>query len=85
MGFAERSPRGRRRHANGIVTRENPPDQFAFFRIPRNDDTCLGKCTFFGVEAEVGHADFFVGTMAHEAVLGEDRPNLPVEVYVRLF
>ena len=65
-------------HFLGIVA-EYPVKQLAVFRIARNEGECLDRL-FSNIESQVGFTLLFVGPVAVVTVVGQDRPDMPVEV-----
>ncbi len=71
------------RHALGFVGRADALEELAVRGLTRHDHlvaAAIGEDSVFGVEAELGHALFFVGTVAGEAGIGEDRPDFAIEI-----
>ena len=68
-----------RRHSFVRIRIGDPLNEKAVRRVARNDDTLLCEGTVMGVEMELGFALVFVGTVTGEAIVGEDRQDVPVE------
>ena len=69
---------GRGHDLAGIVAQDSS-DQLALLHV-RRDDRALGQGDLAEVESEVGLAVGLVGTVAKVAVLGQDRPDVAVEL-----
>ena len=75
---SERQVRFHRRHPHRFVVARDPRDQFARRGIA-GDDRRLNR-PVARVEPQLRLATFRVGAMAEEALVGEDRTNVAVEV-----
>jgi len=77
----------RRRHPQGIVTACNACKQFALVGLARGDRLMIadrGRGARLGVEPQVGFALVLVGAVAGETILGQDRPDVAIELDRRL-
>jgi hypothetical protein len=77
----------RRRHSQVGIGRSDPPPQFALLRLPGNNhraalSLCIG--CFRGIQPQIGLALAGVGTVALEAMVGQDRADVSVELDRRL-
>ncbi len=67
----------------GVVALD-PKDQLALVRLAGHDRQAvaleLGKRPFLRVEPQAGFTRLVVGTVAGEAVIGEDRPDIAREI-----
>ena len=74
----------RRRHHVVFVLRGNARDQFALFRVAGHDGQVARfkrlERVVFPVESEFGFALLLIRTMAGKALVGENRPDVPVEI-----
>ena len=72
-------PRIGRRHPLLGIRVGDLLDEQAFGRVAALDDPGLEERALLGVEVKLGLALFFVGPVAGEAVVGENRPDVAVE------
>ena len=82
--FIQRPLRVWRRHALGLVGCADALVEFALRSLARHDhlvSAAIREDSIFGVQAQLGHALFFVGTMAGEAGIGENRPDFAIEIH----
>ncbi len=66
---------------------EDAADDLGLLRMGGDDGgsvIMLFECPFLGVEAELGLASFFVGTVTGEAVFGQDGVDVAAEVNRRI-
>ena len=49
-------------------------------RIAWRDDAGFAERALLGIEMETRHAVLLIGAMAREAVVGQNRPNLAIEI-----
>ena len=79
----ETLPGVRRRHALGRVGMGHTPNQFARIGVARNDGrpsiSLFVRGPVADVQAEIGFPRGGVGTVASEAIVGEDRPDIAIE------
>src|SRR5207249_11562319 len=71
------------RHPFRFVLRRDAAEQLALLRLAWHDHRAifpLGKCSLFSVEPEVRLSLGLVRPVAIEAVVGEDRPDIAVEL-----
>lgn len=71
-----------RRHPLVGVSRCDAPDQLALFWLPGEDDWpafAIGQCSFRSIEPEMALPLAFIGAVALEAAIREDRPYVAVE------
>ena len=79
LGRLHHLVRLRRRHQFARLGREHAFDRQAFLRVARGDCPRLDRSVPL-VQTQVGLAGGTVGTMAGEAVFGEDRTDIAVEL-----
>ena len=79
----EALPRVARRHSGQAVPRVHPVDEAAPLRVSRNDGEAaaqIGQSAIRRVQAQGTHALVFVRPVTGEALVRQDRPNVPVEL-----
>ena len=82
IGRREREVGFRRRHHLVFVGRKNAFPDDALLQVACDDGRpilVLPSSVIGEVQAELGFAGFLVGAVATEAVLGQDRSDVPVE------
>ena len=83
LGLRQLSPRLRRRHHLVRLVRGDPGDQLALLGAARDDQAiaaAVAEHILSGVETQLAFASSRVGPVTLEAVLRQDRPDLPREV-----
>ena len=83
LGIGEHNAGLRRRHSRSAVSRADASEQAAFRLIAGRHDLVaapIGEETLFGIEPQVGQAMLVIGTVAGEAVVGKNRPNVAIEI-----
>lgn len=81
--LVERSIEKWRRHPLGLVGCANPLVKFATRRLSWRQNlvaASIGEHALFGVEPQISHALFFIGTMAGKTVVGENGADLAIEI-----
>ena len=76
LGVGRRHPKGRLGMGDALVEQ-------AGLRVARNDEASVGppgECPLPGIQPEIRHPGGRIGTVALEAVVGEDGTNVPLEV-----
>ena len=69
--------RFRRRHRLYLVKTKDACDQLAFLRFAR-DNGAFGDRIFPDIQAELSFARLLVRAMTMEAIIGENRPDIPI-------
>ena len=83
LRVGERGAGLRRRHAAGAVGGADARQQAALRRVAGGDDVvaaAVGEQALFGIEAQVGDAALVVGPVAGEAVVGQNRTHVAIEI-----